>query len=160
MKRRELLAGAPATIAAATIPGISMALPDTVQVPRNLSFGEWVMALPKPHRERVIAELGRQEMDQAAETPVAAMFREWSALWAESERLCEGNDWQETEAEFNAVHDGMIDLERSMMAAPKVSVADIALAIAAATNFGVAAYEDEFFKSIQAEARALVGGAA
>lgn len=91
------------------------------------------------------------------ETPVAALFREWSALWAEGERLCDGGDWQETDAEFNAVHDRMIDLERSMMAAPKVSVADIALAIAAATNFGVAAYEDESFKSIQAEARALIG---
>jgi len=89
------------------------------------------------------------------ETPVMRMFREWTALWAEAERLCDGV-WKETEAEHEAVTGRMVELETQMVAAPKSSLLEIMMAVTAATNFGVVSYEDSFFLPTIAEARALV----
>lgn len=124
MKRRALLTALPA-VAAAGIPAVA----DEV----NAAVSEALAA---------------------AETPVAAMFREWQVTMADLEQ----EDGDTPSPEWRAVSDHLNAIEARMFAEPVTGWADMAMKLCIATGFGVWDMNQE--AELWAEARALVGVAA
>lgn len=91
-----------------------------------------------------------------AETPVAVLFREWAKLWARSRDLSGMEMTGDMEREQDRVEDRMIELEKAMRDTPKRDMVDVLMAVNATTNFGALTYEEEVFRPLQAEARALI----
>lgn len=86
------------------------------------------------------------------ETPVMRLFREWSQLDRDEADAYASDD----EAAQDAIMDKKLAIESQMRDAPKVSVVDIALTLTAMTDFGSFIANEQTWRVLRAEARALV----
>lgn len=98
----------------------------------------------------------------SADTPVAALFRDWRAARAEETRLHQTLPIGPVEdAAIDAAGDRRGLIEDALLAAPSESAHDWLLKLAAWTNFGMFNAPDESQNpQLWAEARRMIGGAA
>ena len=91
------------------------------------------------------------------ETPVAALFREWTEARATEAATYATTD---DEAEHNRAWDAAWDAEKRLLAAPSQNAADVLMKLAAWSRFGTDDSEasSRHLAPVWAEARALVEG--
>ncbi len=97
---------------------------------------------------------------EAAETPVAALFREWQEAKAAEDAAFAASATGDCEA-CNSAYAAVREIEDGLMALPMRSSHDFFLKVAAWTNFGACdLFSNDHEPEFWAEARALVEGRA
>lgn len=102
---------------------------------------------------------GAMPVAASAETPVAALFREWIAAKADEEAAYRASP--DDDAAHDAAWHARHEVEKRLMAAPCLTAHDWLLKVTAWSNYGEGDGPDAKCQpQLWAEARALTGGAA
>lgn len=99
---------------------------------------------------------GAVPVEAVTETPVAALFREWTAARATEAAIYAATD---DEDEHNRAWDAAWDAEKRLLAAPSQCAADVLMKLAAWSRFGTDDSEasSRHLAPVWAEARVMVG---
>lgn len=142
INRRHLLRAAPAVGFAALVAG---AAPVEAK-----SWPERFAALSEADQATVLGTMDR--LEAATETPVAALFREWSALEA---RICDSDDL--TEELLEQHYEQRRVLEDRMLTLKAATAIDVLKKVCALTVFGVYSEGDIGLSGVWDDAKELVG---